>query len=172
MRGGRSRTAPPLVIKAKNKDKMKNQFKKTYGVSGLIDWQAQIKAGKASLIVTFTGGGLTSYGVTPAQYTTENILFQKIIENSKEFKKGKIKLLRTIPLNPTADVNANTVTDLADVRKVVPKENLRAIEGVQNCSDARIWLKEHKNVSVVGKSKQEIVEIAAANGVSFPNLMK
>jgi hypothetical protein len=110
--------------------------------------------------------------VTPAQYTTENILYQKIIENSKEFKKGKIKLLRTIPLNPTADVNANTVTDLADVRKVVPKENLRAIEGVQNCSDARIWLKEHKNVSVVGKSKQEIVEIAAANGVSFPNLMK
>ncbi len=151
---------------------MKNQFKKTYGVSGLIDWQAQIKAGKASLVVSFTGGGLTSYGVTPAQYTTENILYQKIIENSKEFKKGKIKLLRTIPLNPTADVNANTVTDLADVRKVVPKENLRVIEGVQNCSDARIWLKEHKNVSVVGKSKQEIIEIAAANGVSFPNLMK
>ena len=151
---------------------MKNQFKKTYGVSGLIDWQAQIKAGKACLVVTFTGGGLTSYGVTPAQYTTENILFQKIIENSKEFKKGKIKLLRTIPLSPTADVNSNTVTDLADVRKVVPEEKLREIEDVYNCSDARIWLKEHKNVSVVGKSKAEIIEIAAKNGVKFPNLMK
>lgn len=172
MRGGRSRTAPPLVIKAKNKDKMKNQFKKTYGVSGLIDWQAQIKAGKASLIVTFTGGGLTSYGVTPAQYTTENILFQKIIENSREFKKGKIKLIRTIPLSPTADVNANTVTDLADVRKVVPKEKLRDVEDVQNCSDARIWLKEHKNISVVGKSRAEIIDIAAGLGISFPNLKK
>ena len=151
---------------------MKNQFKKTYGVSGLIDWQAQIKAGKASLIVTFTGGGLTSYGVTPAQYTTENILYQKIIENSKDFKRGKIKLLRTVPLSDTADITSNSVTDLEEVRKVVPKEKMHVVESVLNCSDARIWLKEHKNVSVVGKSKQEIVEIAAANGVSFPNLTK
>lgn len=151
---------------------MKNQFKKTYGVSGLIDWQAQIKAGKACLVVTFTGGGLTSYGVTPAQYTTENILYQKVIENSKEFKNGKIKLLRSIPLSPTADVNANTVTDLADVRKVVPKEKLREVLSVYNCSDARIWLKEHKDISVVGKSKAEIIEIAAGQGVSFPNLTK
>lgn len=158
--------------KGEKQDKMKNQFKKTYGVSGLIDWQAQIKAGKASLIVTFTGGGLTSYGVTPAQYTTENILFQKIIENSREFRAGKIKLIRTVPLSETADIMTSAVTDLADVRKVVPKEKLRVIEEVQNCSDARIWLKEHKDVSVVGKSKQEIIEIAAANGVSFPNLMK
>lgn len=151
---------------------MKNQFKKTYGVSGLIDWQAQIKAGKASLIITFTGGGLTSYGVTPAQYTTENILYQKVIENSKEFKNGKIKLLRSIPLSPTADVNSNSVTDLDAVRKVVPKEKYREVEEVRNCSDARIWLKEHKDISVVGKSKAEIIEIANANGVSFPNLTK
>lgn len=151
---------------------MRNQFKKTYGVSGLIDWQAQLKAGKASLVITFTGGGLTSYGVTPAQYTTENILYQKVIENSKEFKNGKIKLLRTVPLSATADVSANLVTDIDAVRKVVPKEKMHVVESVYNCSDARIWLKEHKNVSVVGKSKTEILEIATANGVSFPNLKK
>lgn len=151
---------------------MKNQFKKTYGVSGLIDWQAQIKAGKASLIITFTGGGLTSYGVTPAQYTTENILYQKVIENSKDFRRGKIKLLRTVPLSDTADITSNSVTDLEEVRKVVPKEKMHVVESVQNCSDARIWLKEHKDVSVVGKSKQEIIEIAEKHGVVFPNLMK
>lgn len=151
---------------------MKNQFKKTYGVSGLIDWQAQIKAGKASLVINFTGGGLTSYGITPAQYTTENILYQKVIENSRDFKRGKIKLLRTVPLSATADVASNSVTDIEEVRKVVPKENIREVLSVYNCSDARIWLKEHKNISVVGKSKQEIIEIATANGVSFPNLMK
>lgn len=151
---------------------MKNQFKKTYGVSGLIDWQAQIKAGKASLIVTFTGGGLTSYGVTPAQYTTENILYQKIIENSKDFRRGKIKLLRTVPLSDTADITSNSVTDLEEVRKVVPKEKMHVVESVLNCSDARIWLKEHKDVSVVGKSKQEIIEIAEKHGVVFPNLNK
>ena len=151
---------------------MKNQFKKTYGVSGLIDWQAQIKAGRASLVVNFTGGGLTSYGVTPAQYVTENILYQKVIENSKEFKSGKIKLLRSIPLNATAEVTSSSVTDLDEVRKVVPKEKMREVLSVYNCSDARIWLKEHKNVSVVGKSKQEIIEIAKDNGIVFPNLIK
>ena len=151
---------------------MKNQFKKTYGVSGLIDWQAQIKAGKASLIITFTGGGLTSYGVTPAQYTTENLLYQKVIENSKDFRRGKIKLLRTVPLSDTADITSNSVTDLEEVRKVVPKEKMHVVESVYNCSDARIWLKEHKDVSVVGKSKQEIIEIAEKHGVVFPNLMK
>lgn len=151
---------------------MKNQFKKTYGVSGLIDWQAQIKAGKASLVINFTGGGLTSYGITPAQYTTENILYQKVIENSRDFKRGKIKLLRTVPLSATADVASNSVTDIEEVRKVVPKENIREVLSVYNCSDARIWLKEHKNVSVVGKSKAEIIEIAKDNGIVFPNLIK
>ena len=151
---------------------MKNLFKKTYGVSGLIDWQAQLKAGKASLIITFTGGGLTSYGVTPAQYTTENILYQKVIENSKEFKRGKIKLIRSIPLSDTANVATSMVTDLEAVRKVVPKEKMHEVPSVVNCSDARLWLKEHKNVSVVGKTKAEIVEIAKANGVLFPNLNK
>jgi hypothetical protein len=122
--------------------------------------------------VTFTGGGLTSYGVTPAQYTTENILYQKIIENSKDFRRGKIKLLRTVPLSDTADITSNSVTDLEEVRKVVPKEKMHVVESVLNCSDARIWLKEHKDVSVVGKSKQEIIEIAEKHGVVFPNLNK
>lgn len=171
MRGGRSSTAPPLVMKALNKDKMRNVFKKTYGVSGLIDWQAQIKAGKATLVVTFTGGGLTSYGVTPAQYTTENLLYQRIIENSKEFASGKIKLLRSVKLDePEKGINA--VTDYDVVQKVVPKVKKQEVLSVYNCSDARIWLKEHKNISVVGKSKADIVEIATANGVSFPNLFK
>lgn len=142
---------------------MKNLYKKTYGVSGLIDWQANIKAGKASLVVNFTGGGLSSYGVTPAEYTTENILYQKIIENSKYFKLGKIVLLRSIPLDGTP------------VKKAVQEEtkkDMQVVEEVRNCADARNWLAENKDISSYAKSKAEIIEIASANGVVFPNLMK
>ena len=42
----------------------------------------------------FTGGALTSYGVTPAEFTTSNPFIQKVIENSSYFKEGRIKVLR------------------------------------------------------------------------------
>jgi hypothetical protein len=70
-------------------------IRKTYGVSGLMDWTTQIKAGKGSVSVHFTGGALTAYGVTPAKFTTSNPLFQKVIEGSEQFKSGRIELLHT-----------------------------------------------------------------------------
>lgn len=66
----------------------------TYGAPRLVDWVAQIKAGAATVRVHFTGGALTSYGVTPAEYTTSNPFIQKVIENSSYFKEGRIILLR------------------------------------------------------------------------------
>lgn len=66
----------------------------TYGAPRLVDWVAQIKVGAASVRVHFTGGALTSYGVTPAEYTTANPFIQRVIENSSYFKEGRIILLR------------------------------------------------------------------------------
>ncbi|MDE6345374.1 MAG: hypothetical protein K2L55_01725 [Muribaculaceae bacterium] len=66
----------------------------TYGAPRLVDWVAQIKAGAATVRVHFTGGALTSYGVTPAEYTTANPFIQKVIEQSSYFKEGRIVLLR------------------------------------------------------------------------------
>lgn len=70
--------------------------RKTYGVSGYMEWVALIECGKATVKVHFSGGSLTGYGVTPAEFTTQNPMTQAIIENSKEFKNGKIFLLREI----------------------------------------------------------------------------
>lgn len=67
---------------------------RTYGVDGMMDWQCQIPVGRAKAIVHFTGGTMTSYGVTPAEYSTGDPVKQKIIENSDHFKNGRIKLLR------------------------------------------------------------------------------
>ena len=73
-----------------------NAKKKTYGVQGYMEWQALIRCGKATVTVHFSGGSLTGYGVTPAEFTTENPMTQAIIENSDYFKKGKIILMREI----------------------------------------------------------------------------
>ena len=61
-----------------------------------MEWVALIECGKATVKVHFSGGSLTGYGVTPAEFTTQNPMTQEIIENSKEFKSGKIFLLREI----------------------------------------------------------------------------
>lgn len=66
----------------------------TYGAPRLVDWVAQIKVGAASVRVHFTGGALTSYGVTPAEFTTSNPFVQKVIEGSSYFKEGRIIKLR------------------------------------------------------------------------------
>lgn len=70
--------------------------KKKYGVQGYMEWQAVIRCGKATVTVHFSGGSLTGYGVTPAEFTTENPMTQAIIENSEYFKKGKIFLMREV----------------------------------------------------------------------------
>lgn len=81
-------------------------IRKTYGVSGLMDWTTQIKAGKGSVSVHFTGGALTAYGVTPAKYSTSNPFFQSVIENSNQFKSGRIELLGTMEVPDDAATKA------------------------------------------------------------------
>ena len=86
---------PFLIVTQKNQIQMKAK-KKTYGVQGYMEWQALIRCGKATVTVHFSGGSLTGYGVTPAEFTTENPMTQAIIENSDYFKKGKIFLMREV----------------------------------------------------------------------------
>lgn len=67
---------------------------RTYGVEGYMDWQCEIPIGRARAIVHFTGGTMTTYGVTPAEYSTGDPVKQRIIEGSPQFKSGRIKLIR------------------------------------------------------------------------------
>lgn len=97
----------------------------TYGVYGMMEYQAIIKIGRATLKVLFTDGSMTSIGQNPAKYTTSDFLTQHAIENSSDFKRGRIQVVNTIELdedvrierNPakpstqTANVAANAVID-------------------------------------------------------------
>lgn len=82
----------------------------TYGVSGFVDWIARIESGGVTLRVHFTGGALTNYGVTPAEFTTENPVFQKIIESSEYFRKGQITVLRRMETGEAREFTSATAS--------------------------------------------------------------
>lgn len=81
--------------------------KKVYGVYNLVEWYANIKAGKATVRVLFSGGAMTTQGVTPATFTTTDPIVQFTIEHSEQFRSGKIKLLKTYPTNEDVEVERN-----------------------------------------------------------------
>lgn len=83
-------------------------YKKTYGAPNYMDWVAQIKAGSATVRVHFTGGALSVYGVTPAEYTTSNAFIQTVIEKSQYFKQGRIKLLKSVEIADTTPAVSKT----------------------------------------------------------------
>ena len=72
--------------------------RKTYGVRGMIEYQTILTIGTARMKVAFSGGSVAAMGVKPATFTTENELTQYVIEQSDDFKKGKIVLLGTLEM--------------------------------------------------------------------------
>jgi hypothetical protein len=104
--------------------------KKTYGVRGLMDWNCLIHVGKAKVHIPFTGGTLSAYGVTPAEYTTDNPMVQAVIENSDYFKQGKIQIIRSS--EETTETNA--------------KESKLEKKVFANIDDARDFLAEEHSV--------------------------
>lgn len=85
----------------------KEKTKTTYGVYNLIEWHALLRMGKATVKVPFTGGSITTQGVTPATYTTEDPIIQFAIERSPEFTRGKIKIVRRVKLSGLVEIERN-----------------------------------------------------------------
>ena len=63
----------------------------TYGVSGMMEWVALIPAGKTVLRVRFSGGGSSGFCVPMA--TSRNPAIMEIIEKSRFFQTGRIRLV-------------------------------------------------------------------------------
>lgn len=97
----------------------------TYGAPRLLDWVAQIEAGSATVRVHFTGGALTAYGITPAEYTTANPFIQKVIEQSSYFKEGRITLLRKVSI--TGPVSPQKATKVKQQQQRYTGEDMRNI---------------------------------------------
>lgn len=136
--------------------------RKTYGVTGLMEWHAILTAGKAKVHVDFTGGALTGYGVTPAEYSTEDPFIQAVIENSSYYKTGRIATLRTIILEP----------EEVKEEKAEKEEAVEVLTvAVGSLDDARDYLVEHHGMNASSlRSKKSILENGAKVGVQFEGL--
>lgn len=93
----------------------KNKTKTTYGVYNLVEWHAVLRMGKAYVKVPFTGGSITTQGVTPATFTTEDPIIQFAIERSPEYVNGKIKVVRRVDLKEVIKIECNAHKVASDV---------------------------------------------------------
>jgi hypothetical protein len=135
------------------------EFKKvTYGAPGLMEWVAIIAAGATTLRVPFTGGSITAYGVTPAQYTTANPIYQAIIENSQQFKAGKIVKLKEYAMDGQSPVQIirNTKATAAKV------ESEETSDGINNKTTNVETTKTAATTESEGETSDGIVDETSA----------
>jgi len=66
---------------------------KTYGIYGLTEWHGKVKAGTLEANLSFVGGTSSPSGSQPAYMVTKDPITQLVIENSKEYKSGFIRLV-------------------------------------------------------------------------------
>lgn len=91
----------------------------TYGVFGMMEYQSIIKIGRATLKVLFTDGSITSLGQNPAHYTTSDFLVQHAIENSRDFKRGRIRVVNAIELDEEVRIERNHTASAQTARAKV-----------------------------------------------------
>lgn len=122
----------------------------TYGVSGMMEFQAVIKVGRNNMNVLFTDGSMNAMGVNPAKFTTSNFMVQHAIENSPEFKRGLIKRINVIDLDedvkierhikpaaPAPDLRLNTPTESEEDTDSQPEAEIAdAPEAQQETTEA------------------------------------
>lgn len=148
----------------------------TYGVDDLIDWKARIPVGKACMSVHFTGGALTKYGVTPAEFTTTDPFTQRVIEDSEYFRSGRITILRSIgrPDIIPANRKDSVVSQKAYAEAVLPMAESPAPSAdikevaVACLEDAIEYLRTNFTVPTYRvRNLAAACEIAAAHRVKF-----
>ncbi len=137
--------------------------KVTYEIRGQIERSCYFRVGKALLRVDFTGGSINSAGMTPANYTTDNALYQKAIEDSEQFRNGEIVIGATENI-----VEKETVAEDANSRYKADKEVLVNVTNVQQARS--VLMAEPYNVSLAElQNKQAVRSKAEQLGISFPN---
>ena len=134
----------------------------TYEIHGQIERNSYFRIGKALVRIDFTGGAINSTGVYPAQYTTDNPLFQRAIECSDAFRCGEIKRGRV----EVIEDKSNDAEISAE-----PEAQCDVVTEVTNMQQARAYLMAEPYNCPLSQlqTKNAVKSVAKANFVSFPN---
>lgn len=125
-------------------------MKKRYAVYGLVEWYANIDGCECN----FKNGTINAIAVVPATYTTSDKKEQGIIENSRYFKSGKIKL----------DKVYNEPVVQVDTKDESPEAKVKTLQ------QARQFLMDMGVPMEELQSKAKVLEAAKEKGITFPNL--
>ncbi len=131
----------------------------TYEIHGQVERSCFFRVGKALIRVEFTGGMVNSTGVYPAQYTTDNPLYQSAIENSNAFRVGEIKKGHEQVLDDGAHAVGEGEPAGESFADVVNLQQARAVLMAEpyNCDLSDL------------QNKVAVKTVAKQKGVNFPN---
>ena len=145
---------------------------KTYGVRGLMEWVCNIPVGKTRLRVEFSGGVLTQYGNTPAKFVTDDLLKQAIIENSKQYKSGKITLLSCIESSEEEtrriERSAPSVSDVASAAQPAKDVESPSASVAQSASDTQSASDAQSAQSASAQPAASVSAQSAASSCALP----
>ena len=136
-------------------------YNKTYGIYGLLEWHGYIVSGTTRMKVSFTNGSMSAWGVAPATFTTKNPLTQHIIEDSDQFKGGRIKLVRSVAIaepkkakQQAQDVKAANDNGSGEKQTLTFSFNDEAKDYlVENCGATRAKIMTRKEIEAFAQSK-------------------
>lgn len=114
-------------------------MRKEYAIKGVVERFISVPLGKGSVTLHFQGGAIDSALRRDATFSTTNPVEQAIVERLPEFKKGVIKLVRTIGTEPAKVAAVADVTTLQQARqhlleKGVPMEKLQNKADIKACA--------------------------------------
>ena len=158
---------PPFL---KNERRMKKK-RVTYGISGMMEYQATIRVGRAMMKVPFSDGTMTAMGVNPAKFTTDNYMVQHAIEQSADYKRGRIYKVNTIELDDEVRIERNEEPE-AQVRgerlEVSEDEAVQTVKRFACNDDARDYLESAYGVTRSKmRTRADIQSYGRANGVEI-----
>jgi hypothetical protein len=133
----------------------------TYEIHGQIERNSYFRVGKALVRIEFTGGAINSTGVYPAQYTTDNPLIQRAIENSESFLNGEIKR-GVVELCDEPVVNGDGISGESEKTIVSEVTNMQQARALLMAEPYNYTLSQLQN-------KAAVKAVAQDCGLSFPN---
>lgn len=132
------------------------RYIKTYGINGLLEWHGFINNNGVSMQLHFTNGSMTAHGVAPATFTSKNEVTQHFIENSDQFKNGRIRLVRAVPIPGTENDDKPVEQAAAPTSK--PAQSADAEEQTEEGEEGVAVKKTQVKVSSVEDAKEYLVD--------------
>ena len=110
---------------------------KRYIITGYLTYSVLLKKENKYMKCCFEGGAVSGLGSRAASYTTNDKNVQELLENSKEFKNGMIKIAEVYgePEKPKGN-EVPEVTTLQQARQYLIEKGV-SIEKLQNKADIK-----------------------------------